>query len=212
MIDFQFSVVKLPRNFSMNMKTCLVPYAAVLLAAAVPQLRAADKVDFTLDVKPLLESTCLSCHGPEKPKGDLQLMSRALAIKGGEKGTSLVPGKPAESRLYTSTILPAGHDDIMPPKGDPLTKAQSEVLRKWIEQGAEWPDSAKLEKTRRIDFAKDIQPILELNCVACHRDGHDKGHLRLDERELAFKGGENGAGIVAFRPKNSRVCSDILII
>ncbi len=166
---------------------------------------AADKIDFALDVKPLLESTCLSCHGPEKPKGDLQLMSRTVAIKGGEKGTALVPGKPADSRLYTSTVLPPGHDDIMPPKGDPLTKTQAEMLRKWIEQGAEWPESMKLEKTQRVDFVKDIQPILELNCVACHRDGHDKGKLRLDERDLAFKGGESGAGIVAFRPKDSRV-------
>src|SRR4030095_918201 len=88
---------------------------------------------------------------------------------------------------------------------DPLTKTQAEVLRKWIEQGAEWPESAKLEKTQRVDFVKDVQPILELNCVACHRDGHDKGKLRLDERDLAFNGGENGAGIVAFRPKDSRV-------
>jgi formylglycine-generating enzyme required for sulfatase activity/mono/diheme cytochrome c family protein len=187
----------------MNIRFALL--AAGLSAAVSPPLHAADKLDFALDVKPLLESACLSCHGPEKPKGDLQLMTRALALKGGEKGAALAPGKPAESRLYTSTILPAGHDDIMPPKGDPLTRTQTEVLRKWIEQGAEWPDSITLEKTRRIDFVKDIQPVLELNCVACHRDGHDKGSLRLDERELAFKGGDSGVGIVAFRPKASRV-------
>ena len=109
-------------------------------------------------------------------------MSRALAIKGGDSGPSVVPGKPAESKLYTSTILPAGHDDIMPPKGDPLTKTQAEVLRKWIEQGAEWPESITLAQTKRIDFVKDIQPILELNCVACHRDTYDKGGLRMDEQ------------------------------
>ena len=185
----------LPRHISAGVLTIL---------ATLPGI-AADKIDFTLDVKPLLESTCLSCHGAEKPKGELQLMTRALAIKGGEKGTSLVPGKPADSTLYTSTVLPAGHDDIMPPKGDTLTKIQAEVLRKWIEQGAEWPDSIKLEKTARVSFVKDIQPIFELNCVACHRDGHDKGGLRMDERELTFKGGDNGAGIVAFRPKESSV-------
>ena len=184
----------------------LRPVATALpVFIAAQAVFAADKVDFALDVKPLLESTCLSCHGPEKPKGDLQLMSRALAIKGGDSGPSVVPGKPAESKLYTSTILPAGHDDIMPPKGDPLTKTQAEVLRKWIEQGAAWPESVTLAQTKRVDFGKDIQPILELNCVACHRDGYDKGGLRLDERELAFKGGDSGAGIVAFRPKDSRV-------
>jgi formylglycine-generating enzyme required for sulfatase activity len=179
--------------------------AALPMFIAAQTVFAADKIDFVLDVKPLLESTCLSCHGPEKPKGDLQLMSRALAIKGGEKGPAIVSGKPSESRLYTSTILPTGHEDIMPPKGDLLTKTQAEVLRKWIEQGADWPESAKLEKAQRVDFVKDIQPLLELNCVACHRDGHDKGKLRLDERDLAFKGGDSGAGIVAFRSKESHV-------
>ena len=190
--------------FMRQILPCHLATGLVVLSAALPGV-AADKIDFALDVKPLLESTCLSCHGPEKPKGDLQLMSRALAIKGGEKGPALVPGKPAESLLYKSTILPPGHDDIMPPKGDPLTRTQAEVLRRWIEQGAEWPEGVKLEKTQRVDFVKDIQPILELNCVACHRDGHDKGKLRLDERDLASKGGENGAGIVAFRAKESRV-------
>src|SRR5262245_13589040 len=130
--------------------------AALPVFTAAQAARAADKIDFALDVKPLLESTCLSCHGPEKPKGDLQLMTRALAIKGGEHGPALVPGKPADSKLYTSTILPAGHDDIMPPKGDPLTKTQAEVLRKWIEQGAEWPEGSKLEKVQRVDFVKDV--------------------------------------------------------
>ena len=177
---------------------------ALVFLAALPGF-AADKIDFALDVKPLLESACLSCHGPEKPKGDLQLMSRVLAIKGGENGASLVPGKPAESKLHTSTILAPDHDDIMPPKGDPLSKAQTEVLRQWIEQGAEWPESITLEKVARVDFVKEIQPIFELNCVACHRDGHDKGGLRMDERALAFKGGENGVGLVAFRPKDSPI-------
>ncbi len=187
------------------------PFSTLALTAGLaalvlsPTARAAEKIDFALDVKPLLESTCLSCHGSEKPKGDLELTTRALAIKGGEHGAAITPGDPAKSRLYTSTTLPAGHDDIMPPKGAPLTKTQAGVLRSWIEQGAEWPESIKLQKTRRIDFVKDIQPVLELNCVACHRDGHSKGGLRMDEREPAFKGGDNGAGIVAFRPKDSRI-------
>jgi len=177
----------------------------VLLSLFSFVVAGAERVDFAVEIKPLLESTCLSCHGPEKPKGDLQLMTRALALKGGEHGSVLVPGKPSESKLYTSTTHPPGHDDIMPPKGDPLTKIQTEALRKWIEQGADWPESLSLKQTKRIEFAKDVQPLLELNCVACHRDGYIKGGLRLDERSLAFQGGDSGSGIVAFRPKDSRV-------
>ena len=195
----------LPSNcfaiFSRPMKTSFV---AAILAFVPLVVAGADQVDFLTTVKPILESTCLSCHGPEKPKGELQLMSRALALKGGEHGPVLVPGKPAESKLYTSTTLPPGHDDIMPPKGDPLTKTQIAVLAKWIEQGAAWPENITLTKTRRVEFTKDVQPILELNCVACHRADHIKGGLRLDERDVAFKGGDSGPAIVPFRLKESR--------
>jgi hypothetical protein len=46
-------------------------------------------VDFKQQVQPILESACLSCHGPEKPKGDLRLDTRAGAIKGGGKGPAI---------------------------------------------------------------------------------------------------------------------------
>jgi formylglycine-generating enzyme required for sulfatase activity len=180
------------------MRIAVALVTTVALAGAL-SATAAEKIDFLLEVKPILESTCVSCHGPEKPKGDLRLDSRAGALKGGDGGPALVPGKAQMSPLYTSTVLPAGHDDIMPPKGDPLAKEQTERLRLWIEQGAVWPDNVTLQQVPRINFVKDIQPVLELNCVACHREGHDKGDLRLDNKSDAFK------DIVAFQPKKSPV-------
>ncbi len=206
MIDFGGSVVRLVPAFVKDMKQLPVLLVALGLGSgALPSLRSAEKIDFARDVKPILESTCLSCHGQEKPKGSLQLTTRAKAEQGGENGTALVPGNPAKSPIYTSTILPPDHDNIMPPKGDTLTKSQAEVLRLWIEQGADWPTTITLEKKVRVNFVKDIQPIFEFNCVACHREGHDKGGLRMDTRERAFKGGDNGAGIVPHKPKDSRV-------
>jgi formylglycine-generating enzyme required for sulfatase activity/mono/diheme cytochrome c family protein len=166
--------------------------------AAVPAVWAADPIDFSKEIKPILEVHCLSCHGAEKPKGGLRLDTRANAIKGGDDGTALASGKPQESPLYTTTILAADHDDAMPPKGERLLKEQTEKLRLWIEQGANWPEAEVLKQARKIDFVKDVQPILEFNCVACHREGHDKGKLRLETRELAIKGGDNGPGIVPF--------------
>jgi formylglycine-generating enzyme required for sulfatase activity len=183
-----------------------VYFAVITAATAIPFASiAAEKIDFRTEVKPILESACLSCHGPEKPKGDLRLDTRAGALKGGDKGAALVPGTPDKSPMYASTILPPNHEDIMPPKGNPLAKSQTEVLRAWIEQGATWPEGVVLAKVRRIDFVKDIQPLLELNCVACHREGHVKGGLRLDKATEAFKGGEGGPGIVRHRPKASPV-------
>src|SRR3954470_16519715 len=173
--------------------------------------RAAENVDFTLDIKPILESTCLSCHGSEKPKGDLRLDTKAGALKGGKKGPALVDGKPDESPLYKSTVLPAGHDDIMPPKGSPLAKSQTDLLRRWISEGATWPTALTLKQTPRIDFVKDIQPVLEFNCVACHHEGHVKGGLRLDKASEAFKGGESGPAIVPHRPKASRLYTSTIL-
>ncbi len=56
-----------------------------------------------------------------------------------------------------------------------------------------------------VDFVKEIQPLLEFNCVACHREGYAKGGLRLDRRDEAFKGGDLGVGIVAGKPEKSPV-------
>ena len=82
------------------MKASLIRAAgAVLLLGLALHASAADKVDFALEIKPILESTCLSCHGPEKPKGDLRLDTRANALKGGDGGASLGPGQPQKSSL-----------------------------------------------------------------------------------------------------------------
>ncbi|MGZ8919756.1 MAG: SUMF1/EgtB/PvdO family nonheme iron enzyme [Limisphaerales bacterium] len=180
--------------------------AAVLAVAALLGVtQAAEKIDFRKDLKPILEVHCLSCHGAEKPKGALRLDTRENAIKGGDDGTSLVPGKPTESTLYTTTVLAADHDDAMPPKGPRLMKEETERLRLWIEQGAEWPEGEVLKQVKKIDFVKDVQPILEFNCVSCHREGEDKGKLRMDTRDLAIKGGEDGPGIVPFDSSKSPV-------
>ena len=166
------------------------------LTALLLSISHALAVDFAKDVKPILESACLSCHGPEKPKGGLSIHNRGAAIVGGDSGTSIVPGKPEESLLYTLTILPPDDDDIMPPKGDPLTHEQTETLRQWILDGAEWPIEIVLEPTRRVEFVRDVQPILELHCVSCHRADYDKGGLNLQRRETAVAGGESGRGIL----------------
>ena len=65
---------------------------------------------------------------------------------------SIVPGDPAKSPLYTATVLPLDDDNKMPPKDETLTKAQTETLRLWIKQGANWPDSVTLV-ARKVEAA-----------------------------------------------------------
>ncbi len=103
-------------------------------------LAVADNVadqHFLNRVKPLLDSRCITCHGAEKQKGGLRLDSRAAAIKGGESGPAVVPGKPGES-LLLDAVLHSRKELKMPPK-EKLTVTDITVLKRWIRDGAPWP-------------------------------------------------------------------------
>lgn len=100
---------------------------------------ASAPVDFARDIRPILENSCLRCHGPEKPKGDYRMDTRDAAIKGGELGAAIVPGDSAASPLihYVARLV---EDMEMPPagKGEPLTTEQNALLRAWVDQGVKW--------------------------------------------------------------------------
>ncbi len=100
-------------------------------------------VDFTRDIKPIFEESCLRCHGPEKPKGRLRLDNRADALKGGENGAAILPGESAKSPLI-HFVTGLVEDMEMPPPGKakPLTATQIGLLRAWIDQGAVWAEAA----------------------------------------------------------------------
>lgn len=104
-----------------------------------------DVVDFVKHVKPILDARCIKCHAPPKPKGGYKLDMRASAVKAGSSGDpGVIPGASADS-LFFQRITTDDPDEIMPPKGDPLTAVQIAVLKKWIDAGADWPDEVILE-------------------------------------------------------------------
>ena len=101
---------------------------------------------FALKVRGVLNAKCFACHGEagKKMKGDLDLTSRAAMLKGGEsEQASVVPGKPLASPLYLAATRKHEADwPAMPPKeNDKLNDGQLEVLKRWIELGAPWPDA-----------------------------------------------------------------------
>jgi hypothetical protein len=108
-------------------------------------------------VLPVLEKNCFECHNAEKQKGKLRLDSRELMLKGGDTGTAVVVGKGSESLLLQRVLLPRDNDEAMPPKGEGLSKAQQEILKAWINEGAEWPADAVV-KEDKPDPAKVAGP------------------------------------------------------
>src|SRR5262249_48892187 len=75
---------------------------------------ATQQVDFDRDIRPILESTCFRCHGPERPKSHFRLDNRESALKGGENGLDIAVGDSAQSPLvyYIARLVP---DFEMPP-------------------------------------------------------------------------------------------------
>jgi cytochrome c553 len=113
-----------------------LPGFAFALAAGA-QFAIGEDVGFREQVWPLLEARCVKCHGTEKQKGDLRLDSREAALKGGENGPALVPGKPEES-LLIKLVHHADKDRTMPPK-EKLKDKEITVIEAWIKAGAPWP-------------------------------------------------------------------------
>jgi hypothetical protein len=111
-------------------------------AASAPFISgsAADQaVDFARDIRPIFEAACYKCHGQKVARGQLRLDDKRSALKGGISGAAIIPGGAGKS-LLLRRILGDGGEARMPMGAAPLKPAQIEMIRKWIDQGAEWPD------------------------------------------------------------------------
>ena len=107
------------------------------IAARIDSVKAQDahkgSIDYFKDIQPILEAKCTECHRGTKAKGDLKLDSLADAA------AAIKPGHPDASELI-ARITSDDEDEIMPPKGKPLTKDEIALLTIWIKEGAHWPE------------------------------------------------------------------------
>ncbi|MEC8355032.1 MAG: c-type cytochrome domain-containing protein [Verrucomicrobiota bacterium] len=109
-------------------------------------------VDFHTEIMPILEARCNECHKAPyekngrtmKPKAGLRFDSYEWLMKGFGDDPVIVPGDDKSSILMEVVTLPPDDDMIMPPKGDPLTKDQINLLRNWILEGATEKPSDKV--------------------------------------------------------------------
>jgi hypothetical protein len=109
---------------------------ALILESCLPCVHA-DEVQFNRDIRPILSDNCFACHGPDASgrKADLRLDERSSAIDSG----AIVVTESAASELL-KRVLSSDPDSIMPPPttGKKLTSKQIQLLRQWIDQGAEY--------------------------------------------------------------------------
>lgn len=102
-------------------------------------------IHFSADIKPILEKSCLQCHGHGRAKGGFRIDSRETILAGGDSGPAVVPGKSAES-LLIELVMGFDPDSQMPKKGSKLTREQIALLRAWIDQGAPWEAGVSFAK------------------------------------------------------------------
>jgi hypothetical protein len=101
---------------------------------------ADHKIDFTKEIQPILQSSCVQCHANNSAKGGLSMDTREGLLKGGESGPAFEIGKSGDSTLISMVAgIDIDPDMIMPKKGNRLSKNEISQLRAWIDQGAEWP-------------------------------------------------------------------------
>ena len=119
--------------------------------ARTPQ--GGQKVDFARQIKPILERSCVGCHGGGKPRGLFRVDGRDAILRGGASGeAAIVPGRSEASPLvdYVSAKVT---DQEMPPRAQrerfpALRMDDVALLRAWIDQGAEWPKGVSLASPR----------------------------------------------------------------
>ncbi len=127
-------------------RTAPIVLAAFMLAGS--PATADDGAFFRQHVAPIFERHCVSCHGGAKPKGGLVLVDRKQAAAGGESGAVIEPGKPDKSLLFQYI---SGKKPEMPKDAAPLSADQVAAVRRWIAEGANWPEGLTLADKKTIN-------------------------------------------------------------
>ena len=136
----------------------------VLIVASVRQVRADETtspltedghlVQFERDIVPILQTRCLSCHGPEDGKNDFRVDDSDNMMDYIEAGDW------ESSTMYVDYLTIDDPDLLMPPAshGGPLSAAELALIRVWIDEGAEWPEGVRIAEEPLVVVA-DVAPV-----------------------------------------------------
>ncbi|MGA3079432.1 MAG: c-type cytochrome domain-containing protein [Bryobacteraceae bacterium] len=136
--------------------SALIKLSALSFQLSATSLCAAqDSPSFAKDVAPIFAANCAGCHASNVAMGTLDLDTFSGIQKGGHSGPVIVPGKSGESLLYlriTGAVTPA-----MPLNGKKLADGEIEIIRKWIDAGANPPAPGELV-TKAAAAIPEIKP------------------------------------------------------
>ncbi len=127
-------------------------YAVGILACLALSAQAAEPVDYTRQIKPLLKQRCYACHGALKRKAELRLDTGAAIRKGSKHGPVVLTDAVENSPLILR-VTSKDPDERMPQEGEPLTTEQVTLLQTWIREGARSPTDEKPEPDPREHWA-----------------------------------------------------------
>src|SRR5262245_56957106 len=154
--------------------TCLF---LLLLPSLAP---AADRVDFSRDIRPVLAKNCFACHGPENAqrKTKLRLDRGDSVVRKLRSGNAaVVPGAPDKRELYLRITAKDGTEHMPPAEtGNELTPAQIALIKRWIEEGAVYGEHWAFVRLKP-------QPLPAVKDTAWPRNGLDAFTLARLERE-----------------------------
>ncbi len=122
---------------------------AVLLAIFFG-VRNPHSVDYSRDVKPILNQRCISCHGGVKQQGGFSVLFEEEAFQPAESGKIPIIKGDAENSEFYKRLISDDPDERMPYKEEVLPAAEIEILKQWINEGAEWGEHWSFQPPKAV--------------------------------------------------------------
>ncbi len=139
----------------------LIAITALIYFFAFPK----SKVDFNTQVKPIFNKKCIACHGGVRQKADYSLLFRSEALAKAKSGKyAIIPGN-AEGSELIKRITTTDPDMRMPYKHEALTKEEIDILKKWINEGAEWGNHWAYVAVQPVSIPENFEKNWNKNAI-----------------------------------------------
>ncbi|HEU4902748.1 MAG TPA: DUF1553 domain-containing protein, partial [Flavisolibacter sp.] len=163
------------RHFFTIRKTFLLTGSLLALGALFVFSTKHSAVDFNTQVKPILNRSCINCHGGVKKQGGFSVLFRSDALaklKSGKYG--IVPGEPGKSEMIRRIKL-KDPEERMPYQHEPLTAEEISILTNWIKQGAKWGNHWAYVPVQQVAVPKPAASLFGL--VAAEKNDWAKNDI-----------------------------------